>query len=175
MGPHILVVGGTGMLTELCEALARDGGRLSHISRHASRLAGEAGFDADYHDAEAFSEALDKAIDLSGPIDLAVAWFHTLRIEAPRRLAERVRGRLFQVLGSAMVDPAHPARLDAALKVGEGLLGCAIRQVVLGFEVEGGVSRWLTNSEISQGVLRAIRTDQVRTVVGRTEPWSARP
>ncbi|MDO8379112.1 hypothetical protein, partial [Phenylobacterium sp.] len=84
-------------------------------------------------------------------------------------------GRMFQVLGSAAADPAHPERLDTARKVAEGVPRCAVRQVVLGFKVEGGRSRWLTNAEISQGTLKAIRTDRPLTVIGQTEPWSARP
>lgn len=172
MGPHILVVGGTGMLSGLSKALAEDGGRLSLLSRRASAVGG---FDCDYYDETAFCAALAAAIDRSGPIDLAVAWFHTLKIPAPRRLAEQVRGRMFQVLGSAVSDPAHPHRLAAAAAVAEGLADCALRQVVLGFKVEDGVSRWLTNEEISAGVLAAIRADLTYSVIGQTEPWSAKP
>lgn len=173
MRPHILVVGGTGMLSGLVGALAGDGGRLSLFSRHASRCArdGVAGYDVDYYDEPAFTAALDAA----GPADLAVAWFHTLKIAAPRRLAERTRGRLFQVLGSATGDPSRPDRRLAAAAVAEGLPDCALRQVVLGFQVEGGRSRWLTDAEIAKGVLDAVRTDAVFSVVGRVEPWSARP
>ena len=172
MAPHILVVGGTGMLSGLCKALAEDGGRLSLLSRRASALGG---FDCDYHDEAAFAAALKAAVDRSGPIDLAVAWFHTLKIPAPRRLAERVRGRMFQVLGSAAADPGHPRRLETARKVAEGLPDCAVRQVVLGFKVEDGRSRWLTNDEISAGVLAAIRADLTYSIIGQSEPWSARP
>ncbi|MES2342589.1 MAG: short-chain dehydrogenase [Pseudomonadota bacterium] len=175
MVTHTLVVGGTGMLSGLCEALTGDGGRLSLLSRHASQAAGADGFNCDYYDGAAFSAALDAAIARSGPVGLAIAWFHTLKIEAPHLLAERVEGRMFQVLGSAAADPAHPERLDTARRVAEGLPRCAVRQVVLGFRVEGGGSRWLTNAEISQGTLEAIRTDRPLTVIGQTEPWSARP
>ena len=115
------------------------------------------------------------ALDAAGPIDLAVAWFHTLKIAAPRRLAERVDGRLFQVLGSATGDPAHPERLASAAAVAEGLPACRLRQVVLGFRVEGGRSRWLTDAEISGGVLDAVRADRAFSVVGQVEPWTARP
>jgi hypothetical protein len=173
VAPHILVVGGTGMLSGLVEALAGDGGRLSLFSRHASRFGrdGVAGFDVDYHDEAAFVAALDAA----GPVDLAVTWFHSLRIPAPRRLAERVRGRLFQVLGSATADPSRPDRLRTAAAVADGLPACALRQVVLGFQVEDGRSRWLSDDEISGGVLKAVRTDAAFSVVGQVEPWSARP
>ena len=173
MAPHILVVGGTGMLSGLVEALAGDGGRLSLFSRHASQFVreGVAGHDVDYYDEAAFTAALDAA----GPVDLAIAWFHTLKIAAPRRLAERTRGRLFQVLGSATGDPSRPDRLLSAAAVADGLPRCALRQVVLGFRVDGGRSRWLTDTEISEGVLDALRADRAFSVVGQVEPWSARP
>lgn len=174
MAGHTLVVGGTGMLSELVEALAADGGRLSLLSRRAS-AAGPDGFDCDYHDEVTFRDALDRAVARSGPIELAIAWFHTLKIAAPRLVAERVQGRMIQVLGSATADPAHPERLEFARQVGAGLPGCDLRQVVLGFRVEAGGSRWLTNPEISQGVLEAVRGDQALTIVGQVEPWSARP
>ncbi|MDP3633711.1 hypothetical protein [Phenylobacterium sp.] len=172
MGAHTLVVGGTGMLSGLCEALVGDGGRLSLLSRRAP---GPDGFACDYHDRVSFAAALGAAITRSGPIDLAVAWFHTLKIEAPRLLAEQVQGRLFQVLGSAAADPAHPWRLETARKVVENLPGCELRQVVLGFKLEPDGSRWLTNEEISGGVLEAVRADRSLTIIGQTQPWSAKP
>jgi len=169
---HVLVVGGTGMLSELCKALAGDGGRLSLLSRHASALGG---FDCDYNDEAAFAAALAAAVARDGPPDLAVAWFHTLKIVAPRLLAEAVRGRLFQVLGSAVGDPAHPDRLARAASIAEDLPDCALRQVVLGFRREYGRSRWHTGAEVSAGVLAAIVADRPLSVVGTLEPWSARP
>jgi hypothetical protein len=175
MSGHTQIVGGTGMLSGLTRALAGDGGRLSLLSRHASAFPGVDGFDCDYHDEAGFQAALDQAITRSGPVELAVAWFHTLKIAAPRRVAERVVGRMFQVLGSATADPAHPDRLETARRVGEGLPLCALRQVVLGFEIENGRSRWLTDNEISQGVLGAVRADAALTIIGQVTPWSARP
>lgn len=175
--PHILVVGGTGMLSGLCEALAGDGGRLSLLARRASGW-GRApawAFDCDYRDAAAFADAVDAAVAEGGPVDLAVAWIHDVRLPANRILAERVgSARLFQVLGSATADPARPDRLRTAAAVAVGL-DCRLRQVVLGFQAEAGRSRWLSDEEISQGVLEAIRRDELRAVVGVVEPWSARP
>jgi hypothetical protein len=175
---HILVVGGTGMLAALTEALAGDGGRLSLFSRHASdfRGAGVVPFDVDYYDEAAFVAALEEA----GPVDLAVAWFHSVKIPAARKLAERVGsagrpGRLFQVLGSATADPAHPDRLATAAEVSAGLPHCRLRQVVLGFQIEGGRPRWLNDDEISEGALAAVRADRPYSIVGQVAPWSARP
>ena len=36
-------------------------------------------------------------------------------------------------------------------------------------------SRWLTDEEISSGVLKAIEEDKERFVIGVTEPWSKKP
>lgn len=175
MTGHTLIVGGTGMLSGLTKALAGDGGRLSLLSRQASAFPDVEGFEVDYYDAAAFRRALDAAVARSGPVDLAVAWFHALKLQAPRLLAEQVSGRMFQVLGSALADPAHPERLERARAVAADLPDCAARQVVLGFRIEAGGSRWLTNAEISDGVLEAIRTDRAYTIIGQAEPWSARP
>jgi hypothetical protein len=163
------------MLSGLTEALAGDGGCLSLLSRRASAFPGAEGYDCDYYDAADFQRALDAAIARAGPADLAVAWFHSLKLPAPRLLAESISGKMFQVLGSAMADPSHPERLDLAKSVVSGLPDCAARQVVLGFKVEAAGARWLTNAEISQGVLEAIRADRPHTVIGQVEPWSARP
>ena len=109
------------------------------------------------------------------PIDLAIAWFRTLKTAAPRLLAEQVNGPLFQVLGSATADPAHPYRLGRAASVAADLPDCRLRQVVLGFKVVEGAARWLTNAEISQGVLEAVSADRAVTIIGQVEPWAARP
>lgn len=175
MPPHVLIVGGSGMLSNVAKALARDGGRLSHLSRRASAAWGEDGFDCDYHDEAQFGSALAAAVERAGPPDLAIAWFRTLKIAAPRRLAEAVDGRLFQVLGSGVADPARPDRLASATAVTGGLEACRLRQVVLGFKVEDGGSRWLNHAEIASGVLDAITADREFSVIGQVEPWSARP
>ena len=47
--------------------------------------------------------------------------------------------------------------------------------VVLGFVVEDGKSRWLTNAEISDGILAAIASGAPFTIVGTVELWSAKP
>jgi hypothetical protein len=50
-----------------------------------------------------------------------------------------------------------------------------LRLAVLGFVVENGQSRWLTDAEISDGVGRALESDDPVTIVGTVTPWSARP
>jgi hypothetical protein len=46
---------------------------------------------------------------------------------------------------------------------------------VLGFVVESGTSRWLTNAEISAGVGHALESEEPVTIIGTVTPWAARP
>lgn len=179
-GRHVLIVGGTGMLAAAADALAADGWRVSHIARHAAAFAagreGQAGFDADYHDAAAFRAALDSALAWGGPAELGIAWFRTLKLDSPRLMAQALGApgrpaRLFQVLGSRTAHPDHPDRLPRATAVTDGLAHCVLRQVVLGFRVEPAGARANTNAEISAGVLEAVAADRLLTVVGQVDPW----
>jgi hypothetical protein len=92
-------------------------------------------------------------------------------------VAEALRGdagrvRLFEVVGSSVADPSRP---DAVSEQLSRLPWLAYRRVVLGFVVEGSRSRWLTDSEISAGVVAAIEGDAEHSVVGTVVPWSLRP
>ncbi|WP_277674545.1 hypothetical protein [Piscibacillus halophilus] len=52
---------------------------------------------------------------------------------------------------------------------------CTYHQVQLGFILETGYSRWLTNQEISKGVIEAFKLKQPTYIVGQLEPWDQRP
>lgn len=177
---HALVVGGTGMLRDVSLELVRRGFEVSVVERRTERLARlrqEAGprlhpVPVDYRDTGALSEALERQVAQLGPIVLAVVWVHSVAPEAPYVIARYVQGRYFHVLGSATADPSRPdpgrSRRFAALP------HLRYREVILGFVVEPGGSRWLTHDEISRGVLEAIDRDAPRGIVGTVEPWSAR-
>jgi hypothetical protein len=182
MAGHALVVGGTGMLAGAVRGLVARGWSVSVLARRASAFAlrepGVAGLDCNYNDGDAFVSSLNRARDGQGPITLAVGWFATLGPApalAARTGAPGAPGRFFHILGSAMADPARPDRLPRAAQVADAASFCAYRQVVLGFVPEGQGARWLTNDEISAGVLAAIDADAAVSKIGVTEPWSARP
>lgn len=113
-----------------------------------------------------------------GPITLAVCWIHATAPEALGQIAEMVSARsascrLFHVRGSAVANLAEGAR-----RLPEWLARypqIQYRQVILGFVVEQGASRWLTHQEISDGVISALRQDAPFSVVGTVEPWMLRP
>lgn len=186
---HALVVGGTGMLKGLTLSLATQGYTVSVVARNVSRLQmlvdaahGSAGrinpLAVDYRHGVELREKLTAASETYGPFGLAVCWIHSTAPDALRQVAEVVGTdsqscRLFHVRGSAAANPAN-----AAKNVPEWLSNfpnIRYRQVILGFVVERGTSRWLSHQEISDGVAAAVREDAPYYVVGTVEPWSLRP
>jgi hypothetical protein len=184
---HALVVGGTGMLRPVSLELARRGYTTSVIARSRGpldELAADSGgrirpIALDYRHTDELVRALDQAAAAHGPIELVVAWIHAVAPDAPLVVARAAaaggqhRVDYFHVLGSAADDPSQPdperrTRFEAVARV-------AYHEVILGFVVEGGSSRWLTDDEIAGGVLEAIDRSAPRWVVGTTRPWSARP
>ena len=182
---HALVVGGTGMLSQVSLELARRGYTTSVIARRREpleRLAQESGgrihpMALDYGHADQLASELEEAVRAHGPIELVVAWIHSNAPEAPLAVARTAAGGhavdYFHVLGSAADDPSQP---DESRRAGfEAISGLVYHEVILGFAIEDGSSRWLTDEEISTGVLAAIDRREPRWIVGTTRPWSARP
>jgi NAD(P)-dependent dehydrogenase (short-subunit alcohol dehydrogenase family) len=172
---HVLVVGGSGMLAGCCRALLKISNTVTVMARREERIRAVAPailpLICDCGDPAEMARALK---DLTA--DLIVVWLHTAMPEQRRRLAEQVRpgGHFLQVLGSAHGDPARPDLLDERKRAADGL-SIMYQAVMLGFIVEGGNSRWLTEEEISDGVFAAIESGEPLSVVGTVRPWSARP
>ena len=186
---HALVVVGTGMLRGLSLALAEEGHMVSVVARTPSRLqsltdaakdfsGGINPLPLDYRDGARLQNALRRAVERFGPFGLAVCWIHSTAPEALRQVAGFIADtskscRLFHVRGSAAANPLtgswRPPEWTASYP------NIQYRQVILGFVIEGGRSRWLTHAEISGGVLDAVRNDRLFSIVGTVEPWSLRP
>lgn len=123
-----------------------------------------------------FIGSVIRHLEVVGPPDLVIGWFHDDQLGV--RLASLLGSRGFplrfvQILGSSAADPS----LGASSLLKEFHLPHAVsyHQVVLGFVISGRRSRWLTDEEISNGVLRAIAQAAPQHVVGTICPWSARP
>jgi hypothetical protein len=154
---HALVVGGTGMLAGLVAALAERGEHVTVVARTRRALPpGAVHLAVDYRSSEDLRRGLADAARERGPIELAVCWIHTDAPDAPRIVAESLApgGRLVQVFGTR-VWPLSP--------VPDGV---EYAQVLLGSVRDGGRSRWLTNAEISTGVLAAVDSGEALAVVG---------
>lgn len=178
---HALVIGGSGMLAKTSLWLAEQFDQVSVIGRSRQRLADLASqhrhihpVSVDYRNEKELAASMDQLI-ANGPIDMVVAWIHMST--APVALAnviERLnqqnieKWRLFHVLGSSY-------NLDDLLSKIEVPPSCEYHQIQLGFILEGQASRWLTNDEISSGVIEAIAEVKKRHIVGTLTPWDRRP
>ncbi|WP_241535884.1 short-chain dehydrogenase [Indiicoccus explosivorum] len=183
MVKHALVIGGSGMLAGTVLWLADEGARVSVVARNEEKmqrmLARSVNTErimpvyADYTNDPELEAALTEQIRKYGPPGLVVAWVHS---NAPEALPSVIRlinktgnpWKLFHVLGSS----TDLASIQEGLTVPET---CDYHQVQLGFVQEDGISRWLTNEEISDGVIEAIRADERVKTVGTLEPWDERP
>jgi hypothetical protein len=177
---HDLVIGGSGMLAGLVRHLAKSGRQVSVIARGRDRLQRLEALNIhplplDYRDPAALDAGLARCTREIGPIARCVAWMHDDDLDRALRVARGVSSVYCQVLGSASADPSRPDVLERWRGAFAPLGAPVLRLAVLGFVVEGGAPRWLTDAEISAGVGLALESDQAITVVGTVTPWSARP
>lgn len=179
MADHALLIGMTGMLAPVAREIVGESQHATLCARGAPKFSfGEKFLDdkviklpLDYTDETHFLDTLR----IRGPVDLAVTWLHPQAHGLRNGVADCVipGGKIVEVMGSAAGRPGGFAdeRLDAM----KSQLGKTYRQVVLGFVLDGGTSRWLTHEEICAGVLAAYRGSQPRTLVGTLDPWEKRP
>lgn len=173
---HALVIGGTGMLAEVSIFLAREGYSVSVIGRTAAkfeRLKADSPSDSinpiqvDYYSEALFAE-VGESIAEHGPIELIVSW--TTNYQSLQRICEMndlaKSFRLVHVKGSRRYFEDETILIPA---------NCTYEKVFLGFVIEGEASRWLTNDEISNGVIQQITSKGEERIVGQLIPYSARP
>ena len=186
---HALVIGGTGMLFDGSVHLAASSSVLTAIGRNPDRLnrlqdqAEKSGsqlnaLQLDYTEEDKCIAKLNSAIDAFGPIDCALLWIHSSAPNLPLEIAKLmnnsgIQSQLFHVMGSPTADPSRSeSSLNAQI---ETLDNVSYYRVILGFVVENGRSRWLTDTEISAGVITALSERERNAIVGVVDPWDARP
>jgi hypothetical protein len=176
-----LIIGATGMLQAASVDLASRSRTITSVARTQRSLAKLRSLlsnsSATYHmlaldwtKPEQFLQLLLEHLAKTEQPDLIVAWIHD------DELAIRFAGGLpkadstcdfFHVVGSATADPSL---LAAAFR--ERLSpNSAYHQVILGYVAVAGAARWLTNKEISAGVLDAIARAEPVHIVGAIQPW----
>lgn len=183
---HALVIGGTGMLRRATVAIAERSKRLTAVARTAASLAVLARLledrdddryeTLDWDQPEQFVLDLQRLVYQTGHPTLVLAWLHDMDLGP--RVAEAISSPrtpcdFFQVLGSSGGSPEGGA--TALRTQAEALSDVRYFQVVLGFKRESGASRWLTDKEISEGALEAIRRREACHIVGTVARWEQRP
>jgi len=142
--------------------LGRDISRLGRLVEENERILP---LSVDYRDYPGLTQAINKLCD-NGPVRLVVAWIHSTAPDALQAVVNVISFRqsdewkLFHVLSSISQDPVVTAGLDLPEL-------CEYHQVQLGYEVEGSSRRWLTDDEISDGIIGAIKSNQAYSVIGK--------
>lgn len=180
---HVLIVGGTGMLSRVSLWLLENEYHVSIIARNPVRMeklkemskskSNVTPLLVDYTNNKELQEKVVHSIKQNGNIDIVIAWIHSIAEDALPIIAEEVSKHkdewdLFHVLGSS-------SNLEQIKKKANVSGSCKYHQVQLGFVIEGIQSRWLTNHEISDGVIEAIKKGKQLFTVGVIEPWEMRP
>lgn len=177
---HALVVGGTGMLSDAVLWLAQNGYHVSVIGRNPGKMnrllkkhAAIKPILVDYRNEEDLKDNIEEAIQQNGAFELIVAWIRSDARQALESIFAQNSSyvqewKLMHVLSSGR----DAEEVRAGLKIPHG---CDYSQVQLGFMIQNESSRWLTNNEISSGVIKAIQLDQPYHVVGVMEPVEKRP
>ena len=126
----------------------------------------------DYHNLNRLSHWIAHFQLIEGPLDVVVAWIRHPVVPVLETIVAEVHAyrhipwQLVHVVGSKNTmepfswRPSPPAQYQ---------------QVTLGFKIESGTSRWLTDQEIVDGVYAAIVDRQDFSVVGTVTPWERRP
>lgn len=180
---HAVVIGGTGMLRGVCLGLAAQGlavgviarghARLSSLARAAEGLDGDTyPLPADYSKPDELALAVRTAVAAAGAVDLIVSWTHSHSPGALPLVAGMVAGRTppCRVVEALPCEAGAPGAVESPR-----FDGVEHRRVVLGWVIEPDGSRWLTDEEISAGVLRGALGNEKDSIVGVVRPWEARP
>ncbi|PFJ15768.1 short-chain dehydrogenase [Bacillus cereus] len=178
---HALVIGGTGMLKKvsmwLCDQgflvsiIGRDEVKLENVKRASSVPENITCLPLDYHNDADVTLSIKSAIEKNGPITLVVAWVHSSAKHALSLICKEIElssetYSLFHILGSK-------ASRMTAQKIGG--IQCSYHRVILGFILENTYGKWLTHEEISNGVIKGIKSKCDEWIVGGVEPWELRP
>lgn len=172
---HALIIGGSGMLKEASIWFASQYDYVTVIGRSKKKMKflidqckNINPLYLDYHDTNQLKLAIEEQIRKLGNIDLIVAWVHST---APGALStiinvvskQKNNWHLVHILGSR----SNLETIKKNISVPEN---CTYSQVQLGFVRENNQTRWLTNTEISSGVIKAISQKEAKYIVGMIEP-----
>lgn len=180
--PHALVIGGTGMLSEVSLWLNKKGYHVTVIGRHKKKyheLMHKAespkqlsSILVDYHKCDELQEKLDQSMKDFGVYELVVAWIHssapdvipTVMKVIPTQRHEKID--FFHVKGSQSFFEEDTTKASYNI---------SYHEIFLGFKVIHNHSRWLSHKEIADGIIDSIQHRRKKTVVGQVEPWELRP
>jgi len=161
-----LIIGGTGMLAKVVRELSSIYGVVGVVGRTQAKLDSLLEFSpnvvpikSDYRKIENFEESLKAFTANYGKPSLIVSWVHSSSPNIPLLVAKQCLGNFYDIVGSSGRENNHISRTREQEIVA---LGLNYHRVILGTLDD----RWLTNEEISTGVLQAIKIQSPEFLVG---------
>ncbi|MDG5788400.1 short-chain dehydrogenase [Evansella sp. AB-P1] len=180
---HALIVGGTGMLSDVSLSLVEEGYHVSIVARNSSRMnqlikASNNGSRitpvfVDYRNSDELRKNVKDVLQKNGPVEIIITWIHSVAKNALDIIMKEASNQnkkcyLYHIVGSSTDLKA----LNNKVAVPNN---CSYHHIKLGFSIENKRSRWLTQEEISNGVIEAIHSNKCSHIVGVIEPWDKRP
>ncbi|PJO43175.1 SDR family NAD(P)-dependent oxidoreductase [Lysinibacillus xylanilyticus] len=180
---HWLVIGGTGMLKDVSVWLINEGNHVTVIGRQQKKmqnLINEAKNASkltpllvDYTNYNNLKTALIKSRETHGSFDCIIAWIHGSDKKVWESLFQAVSNTKNVILYHIKGSSSYLNNDSTKSYIPSNII---YREVKLGFIIEdNNTSRWLTNSEIAQGTIDAIKQEIPEKRVGVFEPWNLRP
>lgn len=159
-----LVIGGSGMLAgtvlKLAESydvvgvVGRDKAKLDKLKELSTHIVP---ITTDYSDTTQYIAALNNFVKENGNPELVISWVHDHTPKATLIAAKYCTGDFYDVTGQAGAQADHISREHETK-----LSHVRYHRVILAHKG----SRWLSNDEISEGVLAAIKDDSKQYIVG---------
>jgi hypothetical protein len=182
---HVLVVGGTGILEKVSlflashdnvvTVMARSQEDFERLQAQAQGLSGKINpIVVDYQEEDALADRIKESIQAFGPVTLAVNWVQEQVLKMVDVIASILNAtspvcRYFQILpGQELAAVKSRKYFESTFRNLERVL---YRIIVLGFKREKGHTRKLSNEEISEGVIKALRDDAKNVMIGTVDPW----
>jgi len=150
-----LVIGGSGMLSNLSKELAKEYDIVGVLGRSKSKMKSLLDVQkimpifGDYTNNNQLERTLDNFVDHHGKPELVVSWVHSTAPEATNIVASYCTKNFYEITGHAGSENDHLSRQH---EKDIRKLGIAYHRVILGKHGD----RWLNNGEISKGVGEAI-------------------
>lgn len=123
----------------------------------------------DYSNYLLLEEQVRKTIAENGPISLVVSWTpirKSLEIINKVLSEQKDSWELYQIKGSRRFFENETLLIPS---------NCQHRSIYLGFIIGSTQSRWLTNHEISRGVIDNIKAGNTESIIGTLHPYDKRP
>lgn len=168
---HVCIIGGTGMLAEvtkwyadhhhLVSVIARNEEKMNRLKRSCSNPNNIKAVYVDYRDSDKLHESLKQNISRYGSISKTILWVHSDGLQALPVVFELIeeKSTVWQIIGSKAIAKAFRNQYKPSKKVTYNL-------IQLGFIRQHNSQRWLTNTEIADGVIRSILSGKEYSLIG---------